>query len=72
MEGTIRGLIDALSQHSPEGTGENHGNLMIHGVPAEITIEDNKNTKQELHRYLSVTAEIKENVAEIIMNFKSV
>lgn len=53
MEETIRDLIDALHQHSPEDTGENHGNLMIHGVPAEITTEDHKNTKLELHRYLS-------------------
>jgi hypothetical protein len=72
MEETIRDLIETLSQNLLEGTEENHENLTIDGVPAEITTEGCKNTKLELHRNLSVIVKIRQNVTEIIMNFKSV
>jgi hypothetical protein len=40
-------LIDVLSQHCPRESEENHRNLRISGVPAEIRTENLPNTSLE-------------------------
>jgi hypothetical protein len=53
LEGSGRGLIEALSPNFPGGAEENHENptVRIAGVPAKIRIQRLMNTRSEHRSY---------------------